>query len=136
LEGEDLLTKRNISHNAIFGSLVSIIVDFGIPIIATKSAHETADLLYVMANREQKEGNKAVAIRGEKWSMSAHEQQQFIMEGLPNVSAVLAKRLLQNFGSVKAVVNASEEELCTVQGIGKNIAAEIVKVLNSEYMQK
>ncbi len=136
LEGEDLLTKRNISHNAIFGSLVSIIVDFGIPIIATKSAHETADLLYVMANREQKEGNKAVAIRGEKWSMSAHEQQQFIMEGLPNVSAVLAKRLLQNFGSVKAVVNASEEELCTVQGIGKNIAAEIVKILNSEYMQK
>ena len=136
LEGEGLLTKRNISHNAIFGSLVSIIVDFGIPIIATKSAHETADLLYVMANREQKEGNKAVAIRGEKWSMSAHEQQQFIMEGLPNVSAVLAKRLLQSFGSVKAVVNASEEELCTVQGIGKNIAAEIVKVLSSEYMQK
>jgi Fanconi anemia group M protein len=68
--------------------------------------------------------------------MSAHEQQQFIMEGLPNVSAVLAKRLLQSFGSVKAVVNASEEELCTVQGIGKNIAAEIVKVLSSEYMQK
>lgn len=136
LEGEGLLTKRNISHNAIFGSLVSIIVDFGIPIITTKSAHETADLLYVMANREQKEDNRAVAIRGEKWSMSTTEQQQFIMEGLPNVSAVLAKRLLQNFGSIKAVVNASEEELCTVQGIGKNIAAEIVKILNSEYMQK
>ena len=136
LEGEGLLTKRNISHNAIFGSLVSIIVDFGIPIITTKSAHETADLLYVMANREQKEGNRAVAIRGEKWSMSIPEQQQFIMEGLPNISAVLAKRLLQNFGSIKAVVNASEEELCTVQGIGKNIAAEIVEILNSEYMQK
>jgi len=136
LEGEGLLTKRNISHNAIFGSLVSIIVDFGTPIITTKSAHETADLLYVMANREQKEGNRAVAIRGEKWSMSIPEQQQFIMEGLPNISAVLAKRLLQNFGSIKAVVNASEEELCTVQGIGKNIAAEIVEILNSEYMQK
>jgi Fanconi anemia group M protein len=136
LEGEDLLTKRNINHNAIFGSLVSIIVDFGIPIITTKSTHETADLLYVMANREQKEGDKAVAIRGEKWSKSAHEQQQFVIEGLPNVSAVLAKRLLQNFGSIKAIINASEEELCTVQGIGKNIAKEIVKILDSEYMKK
>ncbi|UCD13270.1 MAG: DEAD/DEAH box helicase family protein [Thermoplasmatales archaeon] len=136
LEGEGLLTKRNISHNAIFGSLVSTIVDFGIPIITTKSAHETADLLYVMANREQKEGDKAVAIRGEKWSMSTPEQQQFIIEGLPNVSAVLAKRLLQSFGSVKAIANASEEELCAVQGIGKNIAAEIVRLLNSEYMHK
>ena len=135
VEGEGLLTKRNISHNAIFGSLVSVIVDFGIPIINTKSAQETADFLFIMANREQKEGNKAVAIRGEKWSMSIPEQQQFILEGLPNVSAVLAQRLLQHFGSVRAIANASEEELCTVSGIGKNIATEIVKVLNSEYMQ-
>jgi len=135
VEGEGLLTKRNISHNAIFGSLVSVIVDFGIPIINTKSAQETADFLFIMANREQKEGNKAVAIRGEKWSMSLHEQQQFILEGLPNVSAVLAQRLLQHFGSVRAIANASEEELCMVPGIGKNIATEIVKVLNSEYMQ-
>ena len=135
LEGEGLLTKRNISHNAIFGSLVSTIVDFGIPIITTSSPRETADLLFVMANREQKQGNKAVAIRGEKWSMSTPEQQQFIIEGLPNVSAVLAKRLLQSFGNVKAIVNASEEDLCEVQGIGKNIAADIVKLLNTDYNQ-
>ena len=134
VEGEGLLTKRNISHNAIFGSFVSIIVDFGIPIMMTGSAHETADFLRVMAKREQKEGGKAVAIRGEKWSMSPSEQQQFIVEGLPNISAVLAQRLLQHFGSVRAVANASEEELCNVLGIGKSIAAEIVKVFNLEYM--
>lgn len=136
LEGEKLLTKRNISHNAIFGSLVSTIVDFGIPIITTASAKETADLIFIMANREQKHSDKAVAIRGEKWSMSIPEQQQFIIEGLPNVSAVLAKRLLQSFGSIKAIVNSSEKELCEVQGIGKNIATEIIKLLNSDYKQK
>jgi len=136
LEGEGLLKKRNISHNAIFGSLVSTIVDYGIPIITTKSPQETADLLFIMANREQKQGNKAVSIRGEKWSMSTPEQQQFIIEGLPNISAVLAKRLLQSFGSVKAIFNATEEELCEVHGIGKNIAAEIVKLLNDEYSKK
>ena len=135
LEGEGILTKRNISHSAIFGSFVSIIVDFGIPIMTTSSANETADFLEVMAKREQKEGEKAVAIRGEKWSMSTTEQQQFIMEGLPNISAVLAKRLLQHFGSIRAIANASEEELCNVHGIGKNIATEIVKVLNVEYLK-
>jgi Fanconi anemia group M protein len=134
IEGEGLLTKRNISHNAIFGSFVSIIVDFGIPIMTTGSAHETADFLHVMAKREQKEGGKAVSVRGEKWSMSPSEQQQFIMEGLPNVSAVLAQRLLKHFGSVRAIANASEEELCNVHGIGKNIATEIVKAFNLEYM--
>ena len=70
---------------------------------------------------------------GEKWSMSPTEQQQFIIEGLPNVSAVLAQRLLQHFGSVRAIANASEEDLCHIQGIGKNIASEIVKAFNMEY---
>jgi len=136
IEGEHLLTKRNISHNAIFGSFVSIIVDYGIPIITTSTPHETADFLAVIALREQREGNKAVAVRGEKWSMSLSEQQQFIIEGLPNISAVLAQRLLSHFGSVRAIANATEEELCQVHGIGKNIAAEILRVLNTEYQQK
>jgi Fanconi anemia group M protein len=68
--------------------------------------------------------------------MSAPEQQQFIVEGLPNISAVLAQRLLQHFGSIRGIANASKEELCEVHGIGKNIASEIVRVLNSDYFQK
>lgn len=136
IEGEGLLTKRNISHNAIFGSFAAIIVDFGIPIITTQSSQETADFLAIMAQREQKEGDRAVAIRGEKTARTISEQQQFLIEGLPNVSAVLAQRLLQHFGSVRAVANATEEELCKITGIGKNIAADILKILNAEYLKE
>ena len=136
IEGEGILTKRNISHNAIFGSFVSIIVDFGIPIFTTKDAMETADLMYIMAQREQREGEKSVAVRGEKTAMSLKERQQFVVEGLPNVSAILAKRLLDHFGSVAAIVNASEEELQEVSGIGKNIAADILELLHAQYLEK
>ena len=135
LEGENLLTKRNISHNAIFGSLASIAVDFGIPVLATKDASETADLLKVIAQREQREDKKAVAVRGEKTQMSLRERQQFIVEGLPNVSAVIAKRLLSHFGSVKDIANATEEELLEVKGVGKNIASDIIKLLNANYLE-
>ena len=135
LEGENLLTKRNISHNAIFGSLASITVDFGIPVLATKDASETADLLRVIAKREQKEDKKEVAVRGEKTQMSLRERQQFIVEGLPNVSAVIAQRLLSHFGSVKDIANATEEELLEVKGVGKNIASDIIKLLNANYLE-
>jgi Fanconi anemia group M protein len=135
IEGDNLLTKRNISHNAIFGSFVSIIVDFGVPIITTHTPQETADFLAVMAHREQKEGDKAIAIRGEKTAKTISEHQQFIVEGLPNISAVLAQRLLQHFGSIRSLANASEDELCQIQGIGKNIAADILKILNAEYLK-
>lgn len=136
IEGEGLLTKRNISQNAIFGSMTAIIVDFGIPIITTHSAQETADFLRVMAQREQKEGDRAVAIRGEKTARTIAEQQQFLVEGLPNVSAVLAQRLLQQFGSIRSLANATEEELCKIPGIGKTIAADILKILNAEYLKE
>jgi len=136
IEGEGLLTKRNISQNAIFGSMTAIIVDFGIPIITTHAAQETADFLMVMAQREQKEGDRAVAVRGEKPARTMAEQQQFLVEGLPNVSAVLAQRLLQYFGSIRSLANTTEEELCEVPGIGKTIAAEILRILNTEYLNE
>jgi len=136
LEGENLLTKRNINHNAIFGSLASITVDFGIPVLNTKDASETADLLFVIARREQREDKKDVAIRGEKTQMSIRERQQFLVEGLPNVSAVIAKRLLAHFGSIKDIANATEKELMEVNGVGKNISSEIIKLLNADYLEE
>jgi Fanconi anemia group M protein len=136
IEGEGLLTKRNINHNAIFGSIVSIIVDFGIPIITTKNPMETADLLFVTANREQRQEKKSVTIRGRKTSMSLREQQQFMIEGLPNISATLAKRLLAHFGSIKDIVNASKPELCSISGIGETIAANIIELLNAHHPEE
>lgn len=136
LEGEDLLERRNINHNAIFGALSSIVVDYGIAVFQTKSARETADVLYVMARREQFRDQKEVAIRSGKVAMSLGEQQRFIVEGLPNVSAVLAKRLLSHFGSIYALVNANVEELAEVQGIGKQSAEQIYYTLRSDYEVK
>ncbi len=136
LEGENLFTHRNVNHNAIYGSLASISVDYGIPIMTTKDEIETANLLNIIAKREQKEEKKVVAIRGEKTQMSLYERQQFLIEGLPNISAILAKRLLLHFGSVKDIANATQEELQEVEGIGKNIASEIIRVLNSNYIEK
>ncbi len=135
IEGTGLLTKRNINHHAIFGSFISIIVDYGVSIITTENAADTADLLYVTAKREQRKKNKDVAIRGDKPVLSPFQQQQFIVEGFPQVSSVIAKRLLHHFGSIRAIVNASEQELQEVNGVGKKIAAAIFEMLNKEYAE-
>ncbi len=136
IEGDNILTRRNINHNAIFGSLASITIDFGVPVLTTKDEKETADLLTVMAKREQRTDKKSVIIRGDKPQMSIREQQQYLIEGLPNVSSVIAKRLLNHFGNIKDIANASTEELRMVHGIGKNIAKDIVDLFNAEYLNK
>jgi len=135
IEGEGLFTTRNISDGAIYGALASITVDFGIPVIFTRNGRETAGFLAAVFRREYGEKH-AVSIRGQKGAMSLAERQQFIVEGLPNISATLAQRLLAHFGSVRAITGADIDELSRVRGIGKATAEELVRVLNEKYFGK
>lgn len=133
LEGKDLLTKRNISQTAILGSLASISIDFGVTILPTKDSIETASLISVIAKKEQDKDKKPIILRDNKKPMNLREKQRFVIEGLPNVSSVIAKRLLTHFGCIRSIANASIDELVKVEGVGKKISAEIVELLKAEY---
>lgn len=133
IEGEDLFTARQISQTAIYGALASVVSDFNIPIFFTKDEKETALFLATISKQELKEGRVA-KVRGEKGAMSMRERQQFILEGLPNVSATLAQRLLSHFGNIGAIFNASVEQLCEVKGVGKKTAEEIRKIVDEKYI--
>jgi Fanconi anemia group M protein len=133
LEGEGLFTSRKIHSAAIYGALVSIISDFNIPIISTADAKESAEIIRTLATREQIDNKSLPGIRGEKHAMTLPERQRFIIESLPNVSATLAQRLLEHFGSVKAIFEAETDQLCKVKGIGKKTAEEINKVIVKEF---
>ena len=45
----------------------------------------------------------------------------------------MAKRLLSHFGSIHAIINASEKELQEVNGIGKQTAKSMYEIINEEY---
>jgi len=132
IEDEELFS-RNVSRQAIYGVIACLLTDYEIPVVRTKDAEETASLLYAIALREQFRKKREVALRGKKPDMSLKERQQFIIEGLPNVSAVLAKRLLSHFKSVRKVFNASTEELQKVEGIGRKKAEKIIEVVEAEW---
>ena len=133
LEGEGLYSLRAIHPNAIRGALAALAVDFGVSILPTRDEKETAAILAIIAKREQIDQARAVAIRGEAKGLTLSELQRFIVEGLPGVSAVLAKRLLEHFGTVERVMSASEKELQEVHGIGVEKAKEIRRVLSAGY---
>ncbi|NOZ76583.1 MAG: DEAD/DEAH box helicase [Euryarchaeota archaeon] len=132
IEGGDIYSVRNVHPNAIRGALASLLVDYGLPLVFTNDEKETAQLLAAIARREREEGRE-VQIRGEKFAPSLREQQEFIVAGLPKVNTVIARRLLEEFGTVEGVFTAEEEELQKVEKIGKKIAEEIRKVLTSRY---
>jgi len=121
---EEDVYSGQIHENAFRGFLLSIVLEFGVGVIYTHNAFDTAKYIDVLARRKEK---GEIGIRASKILLSKKEQQQFILEGFPNVGAVKAKALLKKFGSLRGVFNAGGEELEGVLGVR---AVEFKKLLD------
>ncbi len=134
-----LLIERNGSNfskihpNAVRGALASLALDFNLPVIFSQSYIDTAGIIFQIAKREQVDERRVASIRPKSGLISTERRQEFIIAGLPNVSTVLARRLLSKFKTPQKVFSASEKELQEIEGIGEEKAKKISELLNSEY---
>jgi len=133
IEGENLYGQRNVHPKAIHGALASLAVDFGVSIMQTAGEDETADLLEVIATREQEDSDREVSVHGEKQSKTLAEQQEYVVASIAEVGPVTARSLLAEFGSVEAVMTADEDELQEAEGVGSVTAERIREVVESDY---
>ena len=133
IEGEDLFTSRQINPNAIYGSLVSIAIDFRVAILYSRDEEETASILKLLAKREQTENKHEINPHGKKSASSLVEQQEYLISSISNIGPKAARNLLLHFGSVEAIMRADTEELKKVKLIGPKAAARIREVLESPY---
>ncbi len=137
-----LLIEKNCSNfskihpNAVRGALASLALDFNVPVIFSQSFIDTAGIIFQMAKREQAGERRIPSIRQKPGITSIETLQEFAVAGLPNVSAVLAKRLLARFKTPRKVFSASQEELQEIGGIGEEKAKRICELLNREYPEK
>lgn len=128
LEEKELYNDDNpsVNANAIRGFLLSIVLKHKVPIIYTKNARDTAKFLAVLARKKETE----TPINAQKKSLNAKEQLQFIIEAFPGIGPKTAKKLLEEFKTLKNLVNSDEESLKKI--LGKK--AEIMKDLfNKEF---
>lgn len=133
IEGEGLLAP-GFTVEAVYGALGALVTGFHLSVFTTKDATDTARLLHAIAKREQLAEKRALKVRADKGAMSDDERIRFLVEGLPNVSAVLSRRLLDHFGTFKALVDASMEDLMEVEGVGPVIAEGIHKIVRTQYV--
>ena len=133
IEGvEDMYSVRRIHPNAIRGMLVTITVSYGIPLIQTKTHKETAEILKMIAKKEQSEEKSGVTYHFSK-PLSLREQQEYFISALPNIGMGGAVPLLKHFKSVKNIINASEKELQDVDLIGPKKSKTIKELFDEEY---
>lgn len=133
LEGEGLFEERNIHPGAIRGALASLAVDFDVSVLQTRDEDDTAELLLTIATREQTERERSVSVHGGKSTKTLSEQQEYVVSAIADIGPVTARSLLEEFGTVEAVMTAREEDLLEVSGIGSVTAERIRDVIGSEY---
>ena len=137
IEDEDIyqpFQHPNINENAIRGMILSISLDFGVPIIFTKNCKDTAKYLFLLAKRQDMpEKEWGLAVKRKAFNLS--EQQQIIIEGFPGIGPNIAKNLLKHFKSVRDVINADVRELQKVKKIGKKKAEIIRKIVDSKHTE-
>ena len=134
VEGD--LSEISLLENpkVFWGALIAISLEMGIPVIFTPDLEGTADFLITLDKRLSEErGQKAALIRYKPKMLTEDEWKLFIVESLPYVGPKTAERLLERFGTVRRIFNASAVELMSIPEIGEKKARRIVEILNSRF---
>ena len=134
VEGDLNETSRNVNPRAITSALISLLTDYNINVLQTKNSKQTAEIIYVLAKREQEE-RKYLPIFKRRIKKFENEEsfKEYIVSSLPGISIKLARRLLNYFGTVEKVFMADERDLMRIRGIGKKLAKRIRRILTSRY---
>ena len=134
LEGKTIFGLRDVSPEALRSALSGITVGWGIPIIPTANVESTAAMVVTIARREQFKEKRSVSIHGKRSHMTLPQRQEYVVSAIGGgIGPTMAEALLKHFRSVQAVMDATIDELCDVDGIGKTTAENIRDIVESEY---
>lgn len=129
------LADFEMRREAIQGALISLTLRFGIALLRSRNPQETARLLFFAA-RQGRQAATGVGSRAGRRQRTKRRVQARVLQGLPGVGPERARRLLERFGTLEAIMNAEADELASVRGIGQTMAETIrwaVKEPRSEY---
>lgn len=137
IEGDDpfFFTGRRLHPLAVQGFLNSIAL-MRVPTLYTLNEAETAQVISMIAAKEQIDKNRPVSLHGKRSRLSQSEAKEYTVSSLPGIGPVVARNLLRHFGSVEKVMTAPREELMKVEHVGSRTADRIRELAGGRYDSK
>lgn len=117
IEGDIFAVRSKIHPDALDGALSYLAVVMGQTVLWYKTPKRAAGIIFRMLSHETKGLGYIPPMRKGKVPAGTG-QAVFSVEGFDGCGPVAARKLLEHFRSVYAVVNASVEDLLAVKGIG------------------
>jgi len=111
-------------REAIQGAIAMLTLQLGLPLLRAANAEETASLMLLTARQARAHAMGSLQRQGQR-PKGKQRIQHHILQGLPGIGPGRARRLIEHFGSVEAVIGATADELTEVTGIGQATADAI-----------
>lgn len=132
IEGDLFETRFHLSPAALRNALAYIVAVEGVSVLPSPSPESSAELILTMAQHLQQKAQATEGLRGAK-PKTLTRAQQFLVEGLPGVGPEQTEALLARFGSVAAILAATDEDLARVPGLSARAVFKIREVLDSPW---
>ena len=118
------LTASRMRREAIQGALITVTVFLGIPLLRSLDPQETLRLMFYIAYQGRAIADGGLPRKGKR-PRGRLPTQLYILQGLPGIGPGRARRLLNAFGTVEAVLAADGDALKSVDGIGSTTVERI-----------
>ena len=116
---------------AFQGAIITVTLVFGVPVLRSATADETADLIVYAARQLQRRAALPSRRMGAKGG-SLRRTQLLLLQAVPMVGPMRAEALLETLGVPSQIANADADILAEVNGIGPTIAASIHRVMHQD----
>ena len=129
----EIFRWRKVRPNSVYGKLLAIVDGWNVPILFSDGKKETVEWLVNFHRRATKKGESKEYVRpSPRRKASFEEQQLWVLTSIRGIGRKYAELLLAELGTVRAVLNADIETLCSVKGIKRARAQKIVAIATGE----
>ena len=123
------LANSGMSRESIQGALITLGLVFHLPVLRSTEPEETARLM-LFAWRQLVRQERDQVSRGGRRPKRKRRAQLLALQSLPSVGPKRAEMLLERFGSVRAVMNATPADLEAIPGVASKTIEAMQWVLD------
>jgi Fanconi anemia group M protein len=129
IEGDRRHISQRLHPNSVRGLLITVGVEWGVPILWSADVGETAAFLHLIARRASRLKSQRKHPRPQK-SKDKRELQHDILMQIPRVGYHSATALMSRFENLQGLLEASEHDLRQADWIGRKKARAIYQALH------
>jgi Fanconi anemia group M protein len=127
-------SRSNYIYNVYLGTLTTIISSYPkVRIIQFEKDDDFIDFLISLEKKLLDEGKSERPKPHMRRVETMAQRQENCLCAIQGVGVPISKRLLTHYKSIKELCNATEDDLQTLEKVGKTLAHNIVETLNEKY---